>query len=678
MNSLPAAGYSGGCPDRDVLVAFNSGRLSDPDMEKLAEHVSTCARCENTLLELMARPVDSFEAGLLRVCAELPANAAAPTQVEVKSPDALWHAETITDARGAVDDTELPVTRRIGPYTLLGVLGRGGMGLVFRAIHPVLNRLVALKTLHPGGEDRTDTLARFRLEGEVVARLEHPNIVRIYDFDEYGGVPYFAMELMEGETLAAKLRRGRLELREAAELVRTIAAAVGYAHRQKVVHRDLKPSNVLIAHDGTLKVTDFGLAKILDEGRGGLTLTDAVMGTPSYMAPEQAAGRSAEVGPRTDVYALGAILYEALVGAPPYVGESKSRVLELVRAGGVVPPSKRRPEIPADLESICLKCLELLPSDRYATADELAEELDRWLKGEPTHTRRPSRARRLLRRMKDRRVIAGMVVIAVGVGLVAALPPAWRQPAAKGASTEIRTPDGRLLPFRVRYGGDSATVTADRDGAITVSTWDLCLVEYTGIRGHIPYRFRANVRHVASEREGRVGLYFAHLANPGVFGETHLFGRMTYNDIFKASDGYGAPEQPRPFVNPLPQENQARLDFVTLVAGHDRPLTLRRELAAGSPFELCGSQANCPRVLEVVISPDAVTGIWEGIPVRPVSADRISTEFAEKLENARKRSPNDDLLRMVTARYDSRGGVGLVVERSSASFRSVEMIDKKD
>jgi eukaryotic-like serine/threonine-protein kinase len=679
MNALPAVGYSGGCPDRDLLAAFNAGRLREPDMEKLAEHISTCAGCENTLLELMARPADSFEAGLLRVCAELPANAAAPTQAEVKSPGAPWHAETVTeDARRPAQDTEVPETRRIGPYFLLGVLGRGGMGLVFRAVHPVLHRMVALKTIHPGGEDRTDTLARFRLEGEVVARLEHPNIVRIYDFDECGGVPYFAMELMEGETLAAKLRRGRLELPEAAELVRTIASAVGYAHRQKVVHRDLKPSNVLIARDGTLKVTDFGLAKILEEGRGGLTQTDAVMGTPSYMAPEQAAGRAAEVGPRTDVYALGAILYEALVGAPPFVGESKSRVLGLVQAGRVVPPSRRRPEIPAALEAICLKCLEVLAEDRYANADELAEELDRWLKGEPTQTRRPGRVRRLLRRMKDRRVIAAMLLVAVGVGLVAALPPAWRQPAPKDSSTEIRTPDGRLLPFRVRYGDEKTKVTANADGTITVSSWSLCLVEYTPGPAGTPYRFRAKIRHEVSDRDGRVGVYFAHQAHPGTFGETHMFGRMTYNDIGKASDAYGRAEQAPPSPIPDPAENYVRLDFVTRVAGQDRPSTGSLELAAGAPFTVCGHQGNCWRALDIMVAPEAATGAWEGRAVGSASADKITAVFAEKLQHARWQMPGDDLLRTVTARYDPRGGVGLVVERSSASFRFVEMVEEKD
>jgi len=669
MNSLPAAAYSGGCPDRDVLVAFNSGRLSEPDMEKLAGHVSTCARCENTLLELMARPADSFEAGLLRVCAELPAHAAAPTQVEVKSPDALLHAETVTDdACVAADDIDLSDALRVGPYLVLGVLGHGGMGVVYCAVHPVLNRMVALKTLYPGGENRSDTLARFRLEGEVVARLEHPNIVRIYDFDEYGGAPYFAMELVEGETLAEKLRRGRLELREAAELVRTIASAVGYAHRQKVVHRDLKPSNVLIGRDGTLKVTDFGLAKILEEGRGGLTQTDAVMGTPSYMAPEQAAGRAAEVGPRTDVYALGAILYEALVGAPPFVGESKSGVLELVRKGDMVRLSDRRPDIPAALEAICLKCLELLPSDRYATADGLEAELDRWLKGEPTQTRRPGRPRRLLRRMKDRRVIAGILTVAVGVGLVAALPPAWKKTTATASPTEIRTPDGRLLPFRVRYGDDKTKVTTDADGTIRVDAWDLCLVEYTPGPDEVPYRFRASVRHEMGHEGGYVGLYFGHQAFAGTFGETHLFGKMTYNDIWPRSEGFLALKK-----NPDQPKNLVRLDFVTCVTGQDRAWSAMTRPAAGAPFEVCGGRGNCWRDLEVVVAADGIGGTWEGRGFGRVSAGTITTAFTDDLQRARQKNPDDNHLRAVAGRYHPLGSVGLVVERSSASFRRVEV-----
>ena len=280
------------------------------------------------------------------------------------------------------------------------------MGVVFRAVHQVLNRTVALKLFYPKAREhgRIPSPGFASRARQSLARLEHPNVVRIYDFNECGGVPYLCMELVEGETLAQKLTRGPVPIREAAGLVQLIASAVEYAHSQNVVHRDLKPANVIIAHDGTPKITDFGLAKVLDEGRGKLTATDAVLGTPSYMAPEQAAGQTTEIGPRTDVYALGAILYELLSGAQPFVAQSKLEILALVQAGNVVPPSRHRAGVPPELEAVCLKCLAYSPSDRFPSADALVKELERWRSGERTFTRPTGFLRRLIRRAGRRRI----------------------------------------------------------------------------------------------------------------------------------------------------------------------------------------------------------------------------------------------------------------------------------
>src|SRR5262245_34895901 len=277
----------------------------------------------------------------------------------------------------------------VAGYEILEVLGRGGMGIVYQARQVKLKRLVALKMILSGGHAGPAELARFRTEAEAVARLQHPNIVQIYEVGEQDGRPFFSLEYVDGGSLAQKLGGTPIPPRAAAQLVETLARAVQSAHDRGIVHRDLKPSNILLTVDRAQwavsgkeksaelsqvtdhwppttvpKIADFGLAKQLDED-SGQTRTGAVMGTPSYMAPEQAAGRLKEIGPVTDVYALGAILYETLTGRPPFRAASTVETLEQVRFQEPVPPSRLQPRLPRDLETICLKCLEKDPRQRY-------------------------------------------------------------------------------------------------------------------------------------------------------------------------------------------------------------------------------------------------------------------------------------------------------------------------
>jgi serine/threonine-protein kinase len=276
-------------------------------------------------------------------------------------------------------------------FEVIRELGRGGMGVVYEARQVALNRVVALKVLNAHPLEAEHLLARFQTEIEAVARLDHPGVARLYDAGEDGGLVFFWMELVPGGSLAARLRRGPLGIREAAELVHRLALAVEHAHEKGVLHRDLKPANVLLAADGTPKVSDFGLAKLLDAD-DGLTHTGAVLGTPCYMAPEQAAGRTRDVGPHTDVYSLGALFYECLTGGPPFRGETRTETMDLVRTQRPIPPRRIRPEAPCDLEAICLKCLEKDPRLRYGSARELVDDLARWLQGE-----RPAAGRRMVR-----------------------------------------------------------------------------------------------------------------------------------------------------------------------------------------------------------------------------------------------------------------------------------------
>jgi serine/threonine-protein kinase len=290
---------------------------------------------------------------------------------------------------------EWDMAPRLPPgYQLLGVLGRGGMGVVYKARQTALNRVVALKMMLAGGHAGPTALARFRKEAEA-ACLEHPHIVRIYDFGQHEGLPYLCMEYVDGGNLAQKAAGKAQPPREAAQLIATLADAVQYAHERGVIHRDLKPANVLLTSAGEAKIGDFGLAKLVNAG-SGQTHSGILLGTPSYMAPEQAAGKPADIGPGTDVYALGATFYELLTGAPPFRAGGALETLQQVVTLEPAPLSRLSSGIPSDLECICLRCLRKDPRDRYANAGELAVDLRRFLTGVPVGTARTASSGRLL------------------------------------------------------------------------------------------------------------------------------------------------------------------------------------------------------------------------------------------------------------------------------------------
>jgi eukaryotic-like serine/threonine-protein kinase len=294
-----------------------------------------------------------------------------------------------------------------------------GYGVVYKARHLALKRTVALKMIRACGHTDPAELARFRLEAEAVARLQHPNIVQIHEVGEAGGLPYCALEFVEGGSLAGKIDGKPLPAREAAKLVEALARAVQLAHSRNVVHRDLKPANVLLTAYGTPKVTDFGLARQLDSDSGA-TQAGAVMGTPSYMAPEQASGSSHEAGPAADIYALGAILYECLAGRPPFKGKTVVETLDQVRTQEPAPPSRFRAGVPLDLETICLKCLRKEPEKRYVSAAELAGDLVRYQCGEPIQARPVGVGERVLKWVRRRPMVAalvGLVFLATAAGL---------------------------------------------------------------------------------------------------------------------------------------------------------------------------------------------------------------------------------------------------------------------
>jgi len=334
--------------------------LPEQSLEEIAAHIEQCNRCEEVVKELdhEADPIVSSLRGI---------------------------SPLVPPAATSVAPLLLPY--RLGDYELLSELGRGSMGIVYLARHARLQRVVALKMLLGGEFARDQIRARFNLEAKAVARLQHPNIIQIFEVGEWcvsavgPPVPYFTLEYVEGGSLSARLAGAPQAPFRAASWLSTLARAVHYAHGQGIVHRDLKPSNVLLTSDGHLKICDFGVAKILTASAGE-TLGGLLIGTPEYMAPEQADGEGRFAQPASDVYALGAILYTMLTGRPVFQGASVLETLEQVRRREPVSPRRLRPAIPRDLETICLKCLEKDPRRRYASAAGLADDLERFLNGE--------------------------------------------------------------------------------------------------------------------------------------------------------------------------------------------------------------------------------------------------------------------------------------------------------
>lgn len=385
------------CPSDQELRAFNLGKLERLSIDPVADHILNCAHCQEKLDHFDIEQLDGDIILLRRLAGYSPDG---PTQnCFLVANDNLLSEPPTSSNNPTLHSTWS--TPKLPGYETLEIIGEGGMGIVYKGRDLTLNRAVTLKLIH---SRRPDRLARFRIEAEAVAHLQHPGIVQIYEIGEYDGIPFLVLEFLEGGSLAEWLKAKPQAPRMTAALIASLARAMQHAHERGVIHRDLKPSNVILVHPpkgGNLpsdrdisaitnkpyaKITDFGLAKRLDQS-GAQTNNGDLLGTPEYMAPEQVQGNLKTIGPACDIYALGSILYEMLTGRPPFQSINALDTLQQVRVSEPIAPRVLQPNIPRDLETICLCCLRKQPNKRYATAEALAADLDRFLTGSPIQAR---------------------------------------------------------------------------------------------------------------------------------------------------------------------------------------------------------------------------------------------------------------------------------------------------
>jgi WD40 repeat protein/serine/threonine protein kinase len=487
-------------PNADVLRALSLGQLAEAELTRAIDHLRECPAC--------CRRIDELTAGDALV-AQLQRSAASSDEV-LASPDerrsAVHALRRRQEARAGLPGI-IPVPKQVGDYDILGEVGRGGMGVVYKARHRSLHRLAALKMVLAGEFSSATQQLRFRLEAELAARVHHPDIVQLYEIGTHEGRPFLALEWVEGGSLASRLDGKPWLPAEAAALIETLARAIHVAHSEGIVHRDLKPANILLSgkseirnpksetnpnikiqnpkpaaaagsvirtsnlesvsdfepriSDFVPKITDFGLAQPTE---GGMTLTQSgfLVGTPGYMAPEQAGGKRALVGPATDIYALGVVLYQLLTGQLPFQGDSTLDVLRAVTNDEPVRLRRLQPRIPRDLEAITLHCLEKEPALRYPSALALAEDLERFREGKQVVARPVGAIARLARACRQRPLVASLVTLLLVslLGGLAGVTWKWTEANANARKATDKAQEAQFQTYRARIAAAAAALSA--------------------------------------------------------------------------------------------------------------------------------------------------------------------------------------------------------------------------
>jgi hypothetical protein len=542
-------------------------------------------------------------------------------------------------------------------HELFEQLGVGGMGIVFRARDTVLDRQVALKMMRSGSLASPQEVERFYREARAAARLHHPNIVPIHGIGLHAGLHSFTMDYLPGGSLADHLGKYQADPRAAVALVEKVARAVQSAHEQGIVHRDLKPSNVLLDEHGEPMISDFGLAKMIG-GATDVTLTGQVVGTPAYMAPEQASGQGSKVTARTDVWGLGVILYEMLVGKRPFLGASSVEMADKIRTTDPTPPRKIRRNLPRDLETIILTCLEKEPARRYASALELANDLRHWLNGEPIAAHPPGWFYRASRVVLRHPTLTVATVLVLTFTLLAWL--AFRQPTPPPTLTdpiEFIGESGLLHPHRWAVGDGSHQVFEDQTLLVQAKPRTVSLFE---LLDHVPwerYRFTADVQHVDGQN-GFIGLYVAHKSHETDQGDEHWFLTLSFAE--------------RALFPPRKEGRKERSEAKFQVhryrpPGRDRGLYSSTNLVTS--HEIYGPQAGQWRKLSLEVRREHIRVFWlpDKEPFGSCILAQVLKQKVSLLANDLVPLPRTPTLSPTT------GGLGLFCNESAALFKNIRV-----
>lgn len=714
------------CPTENLMAMFSVGKLTAEQIAKVSSHVENCSVCA-TLLDSVQGASDTVVARLGKIgwddstfglfeepeyrrlndrakalladdkrsSAEHDLQTPRPPAAYI-DPDAESNARSIDttlarpfaeshltetfahDASGPVAEHDNSDPAKIGTYEVLSRLSSGGMGVVYRAYQRSVDRAVAVKMILPEKVSPA-LLQRFKTECTAIGRLQHPNVINIIEAGEHEGNPFFSMELA-GDNLEDRLAVETISDEEAARLSSTLARAIHYAHEKGILHRDLKPSNILFAAEDVPKIGDFGLAKIFDahaEPLRNITEEDAVLGTPHYMSPEQARGETKNIGPATDIHALGAILYRLIAGRPPFVGENKLETIAAVSESAADRPSRHRPSVCADLDAICMQCLAKSPQDRYASAAALADDLELWLAGKRSLA---------LDRLRSRSRRRWMIGIAAAVTLpTSALLLPRRESTEEKAENQLRRLHAQLsqrqrttvvgargLPAWYQWNGATdAVLTEDSpDGIATLRSRGATLMALLNDPQCDAYRIDVDMRHNhAGPLVSAAGIFVGHWKAGTADKQFHACSLVRFNELYNEQAAHALLARNQKdsghALPPPPVGSAVRLCPYVLIdhGGVDE-----------EDFELAGSAQRYQRDLRggrwrrlaIEFRPTSIKAFFDH---SPIPMDMLKAEFEDRTRaqiqnHGVPANPSQPM-------FDPRGAVGVYVKDGEISFRNV-------